>query len=371
MRAGVVVMGVFVVLGCGRTVDEAKVSGVLLAPDGSPAANANVLLFAAAQVPANTLAASLGSTLDCLTPPAPAACANGQTTTTDATGAFSFTLNNVRVGVFAGETYELAAGLPASGNALLGPALARGVQLTGDTVTLGNLALWNPAFQVTDNGVAMRVDTLATGVDGGAAALGVWLTDAQQGLHWEQYGNIGVIPAPPAGVLEFPLEVLEDLDLHMAPVQWNNTGEDFLLRAETRSFSTSPGVPLSRGVSCTQHMRTGDVPRSFDCPVTDGRVATALTGCGPNALCSESLISSGFTVDLGTAQQLRVLVLRDARPTLVAETSVDGVTWTFLGNVSGHGVIRTVSGTLGRLIRVRASGGEDARFEQLRELSVW
>jgi hypothetical protein len=344
-----------VLAGCGPTskVDPAATvtvrSGVRL-PDGAPAADAPVTLTreaGAGELIGGFFLASVTLFTACLADPAPEPCRGGfrRTATTGAGGAVEFQLrgNDTRGAFGAASPFALATHLPAEGAELAGPVAMLGFRVQAAALTLPDIRLWRPAFELVGPNTA-HWDKLPGDAYGKGSGYR---------LAFETTTGVAVWAFDTDGTqLTFDPRLLEDSRGGVTVAAKRKLSVNANYTSARRSNIATAGAPPSRGKSCAV-----DGVAVNPCPLTDGDFQRSLPGSAAKEV----------TVDLGAPRPVGMVSVRGCAGCAVA-TSTDGAAWAPLADTkTADAAIDPPRVTTARYVRV----SRDGSVTQLRELSVW
>lgn len=370
MRRGVVTISILALLLTTCTLSRVDqtgtvtVRGTLLAPDGSPLAQNEVILFKEADLVDAVLgfsliAGSLGTI--CLADEPPTLCDRARRTTTGADGTFSFALRGGDTQGVAGTaaTLHLAADVPATEGEVRGPSVTARFKVQTTDLHLPTLRLWRPDVELGMGRDQLHVewDPFDGGSDGARV---MFFSGPASAIVWAVDGRSPVA---------IDARVLED-SAGTAAVESSSTdkrdGTTFRITrwSGQRRYAGSAGAPLSRHSPCSgagSTEGTETAPLS-PCPVTDGNLAPAQPSAATRPMTT-------ITVDLGRSRPVDLVVVRGCPAGCQIETSDDGRTWIAAGVDDRRPFVAADAprGTTARAVRVRSP----ADLGGLGEVSAW
>lgn len=347
------------------------ISGTGRTPGGGPLSGAQVVFFKQLDVgevltASLQLTASLGTV--CLLRPTDPGCSTVRTTTTDAQGAFSFSVkgSDTQGSLGQASTIHLSLADPAQAGEAFGATTTESFQVQVPNLQLNDLRIWHPttALTILGGNVALTFDAFPYGT----ATTGVTFQSDKGVPVWSQSAASGAA---------IDARLLEDTQgLVMVTAQTKEPlasgGEATLYyRSGQRSYSPSASAPPSRSAGCFLHSPAGPAALS-PCALTDGDFSTAFKPIAEPACSSGSCNAQADNwayVELPAARAISLIVVRGGSSPYLVETSGDAAAWTSSGISSGGAQSFTVS-TSARYVRVRALTPQ-ARIDGLTEISVW
>jgi hypothetical protein len=350
------------------------VSGRVLAPDGTPAKGARVLLFKESDIGevAVGLTFAIGSLgVVCLTPLAPSVCADARKVTTGSDGAYSFDLHggDTQGSIANASTFDLAALVPAvagGGNVV---STVR-FEIQRAELTVPDLRVWAAPPDVSTATPEPSVRWPALPGDGYGASPQYtvrWLDGAGQHAVWA-VGNATSGVHADARVLEDRSGTVEvDADTSMPGP---DTDFRFTYSSQPVAFRGPAGAPPSRGSPCYAYGGDGKPVALSPCRLTDGDLFSAGgLQTGTCSGCTAPAHSAAY-IDLGRVRPVSLVTVRGGASFMLVEGSNDGQSWVQIGNGSGAlFAVTPRAGNQARYVRVRSSAGLD--LSGLTEVSVW
>ncbi len=350
---------------------DVTISGTGRAPGGGPLSMAQVVFFKQLDVgelltTSLQLTASLGTV--CLLRPTESGCSSVRTTTTDAQGAFSFSLkgSDTKGSVGQASTIDISVADTAQTGESFGATTTEAFQVQVPDLKLNDLRIWHPAtaLAATGGNVSLTFDAFPYGT----ATTGVAFQSDKGVPVWSQSITSG---AP------IDARLLEDTQGSvMVTAQTKDplaSGGDasFYYRSGQRTYAPSASAPPSRGAGCFVHSPTGPSALS-PCVLTDGDLATAFKPI-PEPACSSGSCNAQADnwayVELPASTAISLIVVRGVTTPYLVETSGDAAAWLSSG-ISGGGAQSFTVSASARYVRVRAVTPQ-GRVDGLTEISIW
>lgn len=351
---------------------DVTVSGTSYAQGGAPLSGAPVIFFKqldVGEVLAGTLqlTASLGTV--CLFRPSDSSCSGVRTVTTDAQGAFSFSLkgSDTQGSLGRASTVDFSVADAAQAGESFGAATTEEVQVQAPNLKLNDLRIWHPTTALTAMGstVSLTYDAFPYGT---STVRGAFQTDRGTPV-WSQ---------PLISGAELDARLLEDTQgsvmvTAQAKESLASGGEATLyFRSGQRAYPKIASAPPSRGAGCFVHSPSGPAALS-PCVLTDGDLGApfqplAEPACSNSGGCDAQANNWAY-VELPAAEAISLIVVRGVIAPYLVETSSDAAAWAGAGISSGGAQSFAVSASA-RYVRVRALTAQ-GRVSGLAEISIW
>jgi hypothetical protein len=341
------------------------ITGRALSTTGAPLARASVHLYKEADigeaiVGSALLLGSLGGI--CLLPGAPPVCHQGHSTTTDASGAYKFTLKGSDTQGLIGDESTLDLVVTAPKATAGGPSTTLRFKVGSATKALPDARLWNAAVHATTAAGQVRLNWSALPPNSGSAA--AYTT------YLYSPGTATVVYSAPATAHPAAIDgrLLEDRDAS-AGIGAASTLSGVHAYYSSASITVHPvvGAPPSRHQPCSAVTGTSTLattPQTV-CVVTDGDLAAPA-----GLVATNGQPVTGAVVDLGHARAISLVVARGVTGATIVEISTDGRVYRQVGTAAGTTVVVTLTGRpVARYVRVRSPNGLDE--SRMAELSVW
>lgn len=343
------------------------ITGRALSATGAPLRNVAVSLYKEPDVGEAIVgtALALGSLGGvCLFPGAPAICRQGRTVTTNAAGAYRFTIKGSDTQGLIGDASTLDV-------VFSDPKKTASTTLRfkaqSKRVTLPAARLWQAGLHVKGGTRAQPTFTTSwsalPGAAGSAAAYSVELLEPDRGLTlWTQ-------AAAQKHTAKIDARILEDRAADAAVVARADLGRGVngVYFGARRPVRPVAGAAPSRHAGCSAVSGTTK-PVAFKqtvCVATDGDFASPA-----RLTASSGKVVSGVVIDLGRPRRVSLIVGRGLGGSVVVEVSTNGKTYRQVSSVSGSGLAVDPPGRpVARYVRVRSPGGLDESL--LTEVSVW
>lgn len=348
------------------------ISGTGRAQGGAPLSGAPVVYFKQLDVGevltgGLLLTASLGTV--CLFRPSDSSCAGVRTTTTDAQGAFSFSLkgSDTQGSLGRASTIDLSLSDPAQAGESSGASTTEEFQVQVPDLKLNDLRIWHPTTALTAAGgsVSLTFDSFPYGM----ASVGVAFQTDKGVPVWSQSLASGApldarLLEDTQGTVLLTARTKEPLASGGEAVFYYHSGQ--------RAYPASSTAPPSRGAGCFVHSASGPSPLS-PCTLTDGELGTPFTPlteptCSSGSACDAQANNWAY-VALPAASMISLIAVRGPSAPYLVETSTDAAAWTSVGISSGGAQSFTASLST-RYVRVRAPTPQ-GRVTGLSEISVW
>lgn len=344
---------------------EITITGTVLGSDDRPVTDAPVVLLTEPTFGDVVfgLPLGLGSLgLLCLADDPPPPCDTRHRGHTGDEGGFSFTVTGRETQGMLGDAARMtvSAAAPPLGREVAGPAVTGAFVVRAQQVELEPLT-------------TARADLTLSAADGHAQVAWAWQGSTLRGgastpeLVFEQGGRaMWVAAADGSGV---DLRILEQQDGSVNVVEHRRaegTVDDLTYRSEVLPYVSGAGAPPSRGTGCSVVGADDTLVAVAPCPFTDGNLVEAVDAtldCD-QAACRDA---TGYVIDLGSALDAELLVVRGCAGTCPVEVSGDGADWQHVGEVTGPYVTLPHDGQSVQFVRI--SG--DAGVHGLAEVSVW
>lgn len=368
-----------VVLACGPASqlgddDPVTVQGKSFRQDGTPLRETRIALVKEPDlgellVGFTAVASSFG--VVCLAEDPPPICDSAKTGSTDASGAFAFSLfgRDTQGSLGQASPFNLSVRGPAREGAAQGASRTERFVIQDARIEPPDLTLWEPVVgvAVASNGITVSSDALPSGSTATVAFV------VPGGLVWQQaYANGEAVDG------RFLEDASGTVSLHASRTDTASETEfEHRYESESRAFQSTTGAPPSRGASCLATGASGTVITQSPCALTDGDfaaawVAPADTGCVPDGNgqgCGTARANKTITVDLGEVRSTTLIIARGVGSGEVLERSVDQTNWS--GVSASTGFESYLFPVDVRYLRVRSSSEQGVVPGTLRELSVW
>lgn len=354
--------------------DQVTVQGKSFREDGSPLRETRMALvkepdLGEVLVGFTALASSFG--LVCLADDPPPICDTASMRTTDANGAFSFSLlgKDTQGSVGQASRFNLSVRGPAREGAAVGPSRTERFVIQTTRIEPPDLRLWEPEVSVsgTSHGVTVSSDALP------AETTAVVAFVVPGAVLWQQeYANGEAVDG------RFLEDASGTVSIHASGSDTGSEPEfEHRYESESRTFQSTTGAPPSRGSTCLSTGASGAVIPQSPCALTDGDFAVtweapADTGCVPDGNgqgCGTARANKTVTVDLGEVRPSTLIVARGMSSGAVLERSVDGEAWVAVPAATGFESFLLPVDV--RYLRVRSNAEGGVVPGTLRELSVW
>lgn len=348
------------------------ISGEARGQGGAPLSSTSVVFYKQLDVgevltTALELTASLGTV--CLLNPSTTGCTGVRTATTDAQGAFSFSLkgSDTQGSLGTASTIDVSVADAMQAGESAGATTTEQFQDQVPDLKLNDLRIWHPttAFASMGSSVSLTYDSFPYGT----ATVGVSFQSSQGTPVWSQSAASG------AAIDARLLEDTQGKVLVTAQTKESlASGGDatFFYHSGQRTYPRSSSAPPSRGAGCFVQGTSGPAALS-PCVLTDGDLSTAFTPL-PDPACSNSTTCTAQAnnwayVELPAATPISLVVVRGNLSAYMVETSSDAAAWVSAGISSGGAQSFTMS-AMARYVRVRSLTPQ-GHVTGLSEISVW
>lgn len=348
------------------------ISGTGRAQAGAPLAAAPVVFFKQLDVGevltgGLLLTSSLGTV--CLARPSESICSGVRTTTTDAQGAFSFSVkgSDTKGSLGSASTIDVSVSDSAQAGESAGATTTEEFKVQVPDLKLNDLRIWHPttAFATAGANVSLTFDAFPYG----SASTRVAFQTDKGAPVWSQVVTSG--EAVDARLLEDTQGTVMVTAQTKEPLA--SGGEaTFYFRSGQRTYPPGPSVPPSRGAGCFVHSPSGPAALS-PCALTDGELGTSFTPlteppCSSGSVCDAQANNWAY-VALPAVTAISLVVVRGVSSSYLVETSSDAVAWASVG-ISGGGAQSFAVSGMARYVRVRAQNPQ-SRVTGLTEISVF
>lgn len=346
---------------------EVTVAGVLLMPNGTPAAGVRVGLMEQpgvldALVELTVTVASIG--MLCLAQEV-SICKGARRTTTGADGRFAFTMSGRDAKTVLGN----AARFVLSSQLDSGPQLQIRFEVAEATVNVPETSFWQPdGLKVVPGPRWVEYSWPVLTSNPKPRGYRLQVAEAEDVVWAQDTGPSGKFDARAVSDVQGDLRAIAKVERHPFTIEHYS---------QKVPLSGLAGAPPSRGAACTIAGGDGPVPVE-PCLFTDGRYA----GAFPRQSCPSASASpvnkcpanTWVTIDLGTSQRIGTVFLHSLGTSsdITIKTSDDGLKWTNRARhknaaYAGVGVSPPVTA---RYVRVQPGNDSDT-IRSLHEVTIW
>lgn len=336
------------------------ISGHALAASGKPLASAQVHLykeadFGEAIIGSTLLLGSLGGI--CLLPGAPAVCHQGRSATTDASGAYRFTIKGADTQGLVGDAATMDVVF-----ADAGASSTVQFKVTSETVSLPAARVWGtpPTVATGSGSITVGYRPVASAYGTGATYSAQFVDAATSASLWSQNAK--------GGRVQVDARVLEDHSGSVAVTARTSLGGGVhgIYATPHVNVRAVAGAPPSRHRPCLAvsgaitSLQTAPQPV---CAATDGDLSKPA-----RLLAAKAATVTGVVVDLGSVRPVDLVVVRGVSGSVSIELSSDGRNYLKVAFQSGPTIAATFAKQPARYVRVRSDGLDESL---LTEVSVW